>query len=222
MAQPFHDRFEAGRLLATKLVAYAHRSDVLVLALPRGGVPVAFEVAKALHAPLDVFLVRKLGVPGHDELAMGAIASGGVIVRNDEVIAASGVASHEFEKVLARQQQEMRRRAHLYRGERRFPELHGRTAILVDDGLATGASMWAAVVALRRHQPAHSIVAVPIAAPDTCETLRTEVDEIVCAMTPEPFYSVGLWYEDFSETTDEEVQDLLAQARRSFPDADAL
>jgi putative phosphoribosyl transferase len=222
MAQPFHDRFEAGRLLATKLVAYARRSDVLVLALPRGGVPVAFEVAKALHAPLDVFLVRKLGVPGHDELAMGAIASGGVIVRNDEVIAASGVASHEFEKVLAREQQEMRRRAHLYRGDRRFPELHGRTAILVDDGLATGASMWAAVVALRQHRPAYSIVAVPIAAPDTCETLRTEVDEIVCAMTPEPFYSVGLWYEDFSETTDEEVQDLLAQARRSFPDADAF
>jgi putative phosphoribosyl transferase len=222
MAQPFHDRFEAGRLLATKLAAYAHRSDVWVLALPRGGVPVAFEVAKALHAPLDVFLVRKLGVPGYDELAMGAIASGGVIVRNEEVIAASGLANHEIEKVLAREQQEMRRRAHLYRGDRPFPELHGCTAILVDDGLATGASMWAAVVALRQHQPAQSIVAVPIAAPDTCETLRTEVDEIVCAMTPEPFYSVGLWYEDFSATTDEEVQDLLAQARRSFPDADAL
>ena len=222
MAQHFLDRFEAGRLLATRLVAYTHRSDVLVLALPRGGVPVGFEVAKALHAPLDVFLVRKLGVPGHDELAMGAIASGGVIVRNEEVIAASGVTGHEIQEVLAREQQEMRRRARLYRGDRPFPELRGRTVILVDDGLATGASMRAAVAALRQHRPAQRVVAVPIAAHDTCETLRPEVDEIVCAMTPEPFYSVGLWYEDFSETTDEEVQDLLVQARRLFPDADAF
>jgi putative phosphoribosyl transferase len=217
MAQHFHDRFEAGRVLATKLFAYANRSDVLVLALPRGGVPVAFEVAMALHAPLDVFLVRKLGVPGHEELAMGAIASGGVMVRNDEVIAAAGIPSREIDKVLAREQQEMRRRAHLYRGDRPFPELRGCTAILVDDGLATGATMWAAVVALRQHQPARSIVAVPIAAPDICETLRAEVDDIVCAMTPEPLHAIGLWYDDFSQTTDEQVRDLLARAKQSFP-----
>jgi putative phosphoribosyl transferase len=214
MAHYFHDRADAGRLLAQKLVAYADRRNVLVLALPRGGVPVAFEVAKALQAPLDVFLVRKLGAPGYEELAMGAIASGGVIVRNDEVIAGLGVPSPVFDTVVAREQQELERRERLYRGDRPFPDLHGWTAILVDDGLATGATMRAAVVALRQHQPAHSVVAVPIAAPDTCEALRADVDEVVWALTPEPFYAVGLWYEDFSQTTDDEVRDLLAQARR--------
>jgi putative phosphoribosyl transferase len=214
MAQHFQDRFEAGRLLATKLEAYANREDVWVLALPRGGVPVAFEVAKALRAPLDVFLVRKLGVPGHEELAMGAIASGGVMVRNDEVITGLGVPSYVIDTVVAREQQELQRREHLYRGDQPFPDLHDCTAILVDDGLATGASMRAAVAALRQHQPAHSVVAVPIAAPDTCKALQAEVDEVVCARTPEPFYAVGLWYEDFSQTTDDEVQELLAQAMR--------
>jgi putative phosphoribosyl transferase len=212
MAQHFQDRFEAGRLLATKLEAYANREDVWVLALPRGGVPVAFEVAKALHAPLDVFLVRKLGVPGHEELAMGAIASGGVMVRNDEVITGLGVPTYVIDTVVAQEQQELQRREHLYRGDQPFPDLQDCTAILVDDGLATGASMRAAVAALRQHQPAHSVVAVPIAAPATCKALQAEVDEIVCARTPEPFYAVGLWYEDFSQTTDDEVRALLAQA----------
>ena len=212
MAQYFHDRAEAGRLLAEKLMAYAKRKDVFILALPRGGVPVAFEIAKALHAPLDVFLVRKLGVPGHEELAMGAIASGGVVVRNDEVIGSLDISNQVIDMVVAREQQELERREHLYRGDRPFPDLHGCTVILVDDGLATGATMRAAVVALRQHQPAHSVIAVPIAAPDTCEALRTQVDEIVCAMTPDPLYAVGLWYEHFEQTTDDEVRELLAQA----------
>jgi putative phosphoribosyl transferase len=214
MAQYFHDRTEAGRLLAKKLVAYANRGDVLVLALPRGGVPVAFEVAKALQAPLDVFLVRKLGVPGHEELAMGAIASGGMIVRNDEVIAGLGVPSSVFETVVAQEQQELERQEHLYRGDQPLPDLHDCTTILVDDGLATGATMRAAVAAMRQYHPAHRVVAVPIAAPNTCEALRADVDEVICALTPEPFYAVGLWYEHFSQTTDDEVRDLLAQAKR--------
>ena len=213
MARYFHDRSEAGRLLAEKLMAYANRKDIWVLALPRGGVPVAFEIAKALHAPLDVFLVRKLGVPGHEELAMGAIASGGVVVHNDEVIGGLGISSQVIDTVVARERQELERREHLYRGDRPFPDLHGCTVILVDDGLATGASMRAAVVAIRQHQPAHTVIAVPIAAPDTCEALSTQVDEIICAMTPDPMYSVGLWYEHFEQTTDDEVRELLAQAR---------
>jgi putative phosphoribosyl transferase len=213
MAQYFHDRAEAGRLLAEKLTAYANRQDIRILALPRGGVPVAFEIAKALRAPLDVFLVRKLGVPGHEELAMGAIASGGVVVHNDEVIGSLDISSQEIDTVVAREQQELERREHLYRGDRPFPDLHGRTVILVDDGLATGATMRAAVVAVRQHRPAHSVIAVPIAAPDTCEALSTQVDEIICAMTPDPMYAVGLWYEHFDQTTDDEVRELLAQAR---------
>jgi putative phosphoribosyl transferase len=214
MAQRFHDRTEAGRLLAKKLAAYANRGDVLVLALPRGGVPVAFEVAKVLQAPLDVFLVRKLGVPGHEELAMGAMASCGMIVRNDEVIAGLGVPSSVFETVVAQEQQELERQEHLYRGDQPLPDLHDCTTILVDDGLATGATMRAAVAALCQHHPAHRVVAVPIAAPNTCEALRADVDEVICALTPEPFYAVGLWYEHFSQTTDDEVRDLLAQAKR--------
>jgi putative phosphoribosyl transferase len=213
MAQYFHDRAEAGRLLAEKLMAYANRQDIRVLALPRGGVPVAFEIAKALRAPLDVFLVRKLGVPGHEELAMGAIASGGIVVHNDEVIGNLDISSQEIDTVVAREQQELERRERLYRGDRPFPDLHGCTVILVDDGLATGATMRAAVVAVRQHQPAHSVIAVPIAAPDTCEALGTQVDEIICAMTPDPMYAVGLWYEHFDQTTDDEVRELLAQAR---------
>jgi predicted phosphoribosyltransferase len=209
---PFHDRREAGRLLAATLTTYAHRPDVLVLALPRGGVPVAYEVARALEAPLDVFLVRKLGIPGHAELAMGAIASGGVRVLNDEVVRALRIPDHVIEAIAAKEQQELARRERLYRGDRPPPDVQGRTVILVDDGLATGATMYAAVQALRQQQPARIVVAVPIAAPETCAELREEVDDIVCAVTPEPFYAVGLWYEDFAQTTDDEVRDLLARA----------
>jgi putative phosphoribosyl transferase len=210
---PFRDRREAGRLLAATLTAYANRPDVLVLALPRGGVPVAYEVARALGAPLDVFLVRKLGVPGHEELAMGAIATGGVRVINDELVRALRIPDEMIEAVVAKEQQELERRERLYRGDRPPPDVRGRTVILVDDGLATGATMYAAVKALQQQQAARIVVAVPIASPETCEQLSGEVDDIICAVTPEPFYAVGLWYEDFSQTTDEEVHDLLARAR---------
>ena len=209
---PFRDRREAGRLLASKLAAYANRPDVLVLALPRGGVPVADEVARALGAPLDVFLVRKLGVPGHEELAMGAIASGGVRVLNQEIVRALRIPDEVIEAVAAQEQQELARRERLYRGDRPPPDVRERTVILVDDGLATGATMHAAVQALRQQQPARIVVAVPIAAPETCAELSGEVDDIVCAATPQPFHAVGLWYADFSQTTDDEVRDLLARA----------
>jgi putative phosphoribosyl transferase len=208
----FRDRREAGRLLALRLAAYANRPDVLVLALPRGGVPVAFEVARALGAPLDVFVVRKLGVPGHEELAMGAIATGGVRVLNDQVVRALRIPEYVIEAVAEKEWQELARRERLYRGDRPFPEVRGRTVILVDDGLATGTTMQAAVRALRRQQAARIVVAVPVAAPETCQELSEEVDDIVCAATPEPFQAVGLWYEDFSQTTDEEVGDLLARS----------
>jgi predicted phosphoribosyltransferase len=208
----FHDRREAGRVLAQQLAGYANRPDVIVLALPRGGVPVGYEVAKALHAPLDVFLVRKLGVPGHEEYAMGAIASGGVRVLNEEAVNGLGIPPSAIEEATAKEQRELERRERAYRGERPPPELRGRSVILVDDGLATGATMQAAILALRRLQPARIVVAVPTAAPDTCEQMREAADEVVCAMTPEPFYAVGLWYEDFSQTSDEEVRALLAQA----------
>ena len=212
--RPFHDRTEAGRLLVGKLAAYANRADVIVLALPRGGVPVAYEVARALNAPLDVFLVRKLGIPGHEEFAMGAIAAGGVRVLNDQTVRALRISDHVIEAVAAKEQQELDRRARLYRGDRPPPDLRGKTVILVDDGLATGATMLAAVKALRQ-QAGRIVVAVPIAPPETCEQLREEVDEIICAVTPEPFYAVGCWYEDFSQTTDEEVRDLLARSARA-------
>jgi putative phosphoribosyl transferase len=212
MDRPFRDRREAGRRLAAELADYAGRPDVLVLALPRGGVPVAFEVARALAAPLDVFLVRKLGVPGHEELAMGAIATGGVRLLNEEVVRSLRIPPGVIERVAAIEGEELERRERAYRGNRPAPEVRGRTVILIDDGLATGASMRAAVAALRQQQPAKIVVAVPIAAPSTCEEFRDEVDETVCAVTPEPFYAVGLWYEDFSQTTDEEVHDLLARA----------
>jgi predicted phosphoribosyltransferase len=212
--RPFRDRSEAGRLLATRLAAYANRPDVLVLALPRGGVPVAYEVAKALGVPLDVFLVRKLGVPGHEELAMGAIATGGVRVLNDQLVRAVGIPDQIIEAVAAKEQQELARRERLYRDDRPPPDVRGRTVILVDDGLATGATMHAAVKALRRQHAGRVVVAVPIAAPETCEALSGEVDDIVCAVMPEPFHAVGLWYEDFSQTTDEEVRDLLVRNPR--------
>jgi putative phosphoribosyl transferase len=209
MLRPFRDRAEAGRRLAEKLVAYAGHPNVLVLALPRGGVPVAFEVAQALEAPLDVFLVRKLGVPGHEELAMGAIASGGVSVLNEDVIQALNPPLRVIQAVAARELQELARRERAYRGERPALEVRGRTVILVDDGLATGSTMRAAVTALRRLGPARLIVAVPIAAPSACAELGLEADECICCITPDPFYAVGVWYEDFSQTTDAEVRDLL-------------
>lgn len=210
----FHDRSDAGRQLAQRLFGYAHRADVLVFGLPRGGVPVAFEVAQALDAPLEVFVVRKLGVPGHEELAMGAIAAGGVRVLNEEVIEGLGIADHVVEDVVKEQEQELRRRLQQYRGERPPPEVRGRTVILIDDGLATGSTMRAAVAAMRQQQPARLVVAVPVAAASTCQELRQEkgLDEVVCLLTPEPFMAVGLWYEDFSQTSDQEVRDLLELA----------
>ena len=214
MIERFRDRREAGQVLADRLTAYAGRPDVLVLALPRGGVPVAYEVARALGAPLDVFLVRKLGVPGQEELSMGAVATGGVRVLNEQVVGALGIPPSVIEAVAAWQQQELVRRERLYRGDRPPPDVRGRTVILVDDGLATGSTMRAALAALRRQQPARLVVAVPTAAPETCDELRAEADDVVCATTPEPFDSVGLWYEDFSQTTDEEVRELLERAAR--------
>jgi predicted phosphoribosyltransferase len=208
----YRDRLQAGQRLAQQLLAYAGREEVVVLALPRGGVPVAFAVSAALHVPLDVFVVRKLGVPGHEELAMGAIATGGVCVRNEDVVQALHIPQKVIDAVTAKERQELERRERLYRGARPAPELHGRTVILVDDGLATGSTMRAAAMALRQQQPARIVVAVPVAASSTCAELRMEVDAIVCLETPEPFYGVGLWYEDFSPTSDAEVRDLLARA----------
>lgn len=213
---PFRDRRDAGKKLAQKLSAYASRSDVVVLALPRGGVPVAYEVAHALNAPLDIFIVRKLGVPGRDELAFGAIASGGIRVLNGDVIRLLSIPEEVINFVAKRELEEMKRRENLYRGERRSPEILNHTVILIDDGLATGASMRAAVAGLRTLQPDRIVVAVPIAAPEACDALRTEVDEIVCAVTPEPFYGVGRWYEDFSQITDEEVRMLLQEANHQL------
>ncbi len=210
----FRDRTEAGQLLAAQLRAYEGRPDVLVLGLPRGGVPVAYEVAKALHAPLDVLIVRKLGVPGQEELAMGAIASSGVRVLNNDVVQLLGVPDDVIEMVAGREQQELERRERLYRGDRSIYEIRGRTIILIDDGIATGATMHAAVAVLRQQQPARIIIAVPVAASSTCEEFATEVEEFVCIRRPEAFYAVGFWYENFSPTTDEEVRSLLEQSRQ--------
>ena len=206
---PFRDRAQAGQLLSKKLKPYADRPDVTVLALPRGGVPVAREVARALHAPLDVFLVRKLGAPGQEELAMGAIASGGVRVLNQDVVESMGIPAHVIDSVAAKEVQELARRERLYRGDRPAPDVMGRTVVLVDDGLATGATMRAAVAALRQMKPARIVVAVPVAAVPTRREFAGEVDEIVCLHTPEPFFSVGFWYEDFSQTTDEDIREML-------------
>lgn len=212
----FKDRSEAGRLLATRLSAYANRPDVMVLALPRGGVPVAFEVAQALNAPLDVFVVRKLGVPGHEELAMGAIATDGVRVINNDIVLALGISAQMIDRVAEMEQKELERREHAYRGDQPALNVKGRTVIIVDDGLATGASMRAAVAALRQMQPQRIVVAVPTAAAETCQQFRDEVDEIVCATTPQPFYGVGLSYENFSQTSDAEVHALLAHNANRF------
>jgi putative phosphoribosyl transferase len=218
METTFPNRAEAGRRLAQKLEQYAGRDDVIVLGLPRGGVPVANEVAQWLGVPLDVFSVRKLGVPGFEELALGAIASGGVRVLNDDVVRALPHASELVESVTARETAELERREKAYRNGRPAPELGGRTVILVDDGLATGATMRAAVAALRQLGAARIVVAVPVGAADTCRELEAEVDEAVCAMAPEWFQAVGQFYEDFSQTSDDEVRELLARAARSNQD----
>jgi predicted phosphoribosyltransferase len=208
---PFRDRTEAGRLLAEKLREYADRSDVVVLALPRGGVPVGYEVARALNAPLDVFVVRKLGVPGHEELAMGAIASGGVQVLNQDVLGL-GIPKEVVDFVAAKEQREVERREREYRDGRGAVDVRRRTVILVDDGLATGSSMRVAAMALKKKQPAQIVVAVPVGPPETCAEFESVVDKVVCAVTPEPFWAVGQWYRDFSQTSDEEVRDLLNRA----------
>jgi putative phosphoribosyl transferase len=205
----FADRREGGRVLAEQLQRYAGRPDVVVLGLPRGGMPVAAEVASALEAPLDVFVVRKLGVPGHEELAMGAIASGGVRVLNGDVVRSVGIPDRVLDAVAARELETLEARERAYRGDCDPIGLRGRTAILIDDGLATGATMRAAITALRDLGAAAIVVAVPIAPRETCEALRSEVDEVVCARTPEPFNAVGLWYRDFAPVSDEQVGELL-------------
>ena len=208
----FRNRTEAGRQLALLLEKYSHARYVLVLALPRGGVPVAFEVAKALRAPLDIFLVRKLGVPGQEELALGAIASGGVRFLNDQVIEQLGITRATVDRIVSREQKELERRERAYRDWHSTLELQDRQVILVDDGLATGATMRAAVAAVRQGQPAKIVVAVPVAARSTAAEFMNLVDELVCAHSPSEFYAVGQWYEDFNQTTDEEVRDLLRRA----------
>lgn len=211
----FRDRSEAGQFLAEKLDEYRNRPDVIVLALPRGGVPVAYEVAKRLHAPLDVFVVRKLGVPGYEELAMGAIASGGVRVLNQDVASYLGIEDVVIDEVAARELRELQRRELSYRGAHASLDLAGRTVIIVDDGLATGSTMRAAVKALRQKHAKKIVVAVPVGARETCDSFTAEADTVaVCAITPEPFHAVGLWYQDFLQTTDDEVRTLLARAQQ--------
>jgi len=209
----FRNRTEAGRFLAELLRdEYGGRDDVVVLALPRGGVPVGYEVAKALGAPLDVFVVRKVGVPGHSELAMGAIATGGVLVLDEGLVRRIGISENEIRRAVEAELRELERREAAYRGDRGPPQLEGQTVILVDDGLATGATMRAAALAVRKYNPARVVVAVPVAAEQTCDEFRDDVDDIVCGVTPWPFHAVGLWYDDFSQTSDEEVRELLARA----------
>ena len=213
MIARFNDRRDAGRRLAARLAGYTHRDDVIVLALPRGGIPVGYEVATALGVPLDVFVVRKLGLPWHEELAMGALASGGVMVLDQDIIRVARVSDSEVNRVIASEELELERRERLYRGKRIFPDLRGKTVILVDDGLATGSTIRAAIIALREEHPARIVAAVPVAAPETCDAIAEIADEMICAETPEPFHSVGLWYADFGQTTDEEVHRFLEDAR---------
>lgn len=210
----FRDRTDAGRLLARALTAYAGRPDVLVLGLPRGGVPVAYEVARALRAPLDILLVRKLGAPGEPELAMGAIASGGVRVLNEGVVRMLGIPDTAIDTVTARERRELNRRELLYRGDRPAPAIQGKTVILVDDGIATGATVRAAIALVRQRQPAAVVVATPVAPASTCEELRADVDELVCLMEPEAFLAIGFWYESFPQTTDDEIRLILGYAWR--------
>ena len=216
MRDIFRDRIEAGQLLAGELMQYANRADAVVLGLPRGGVPVAFEVAMALHAPLDVFVVRKLGTPGHRELAMGAIASGGVRVLNEEVVHGLGIPIEVIDAASAEEEQELKRRELAYRGSYSEPEVRGKTVLLIDDGIATGSTIRAAIRALKAQHPARLVVGVPTSAYSTYRELRPEVDEFVALMTPEPFYGVGEWYDDFRQTSDGEVTELLQQARENL------
>ncbi len=211
MAMNYDDRYQAGRVLVGLLKNYAKRTDVIVLALPRGGVPVGYEIAQKLSLPLDIFIVRKLGVPGHEELAMGAIASGGITVLNEEIVNLLHISTEAIDTIQKSEQEELLRREQVYRGKKPFPELSGKTIILVDDGIATGYTMRAAIAALKQKKPAKLIVAIPVAARSTCDEIAPLVDEIICPMRPVNFYAVGLWYNDFSQTTDEEVMQLLQQ-----------
>lgn len=210
----FTDRRHAGRVLASELEKYADRSDTVVLALPRGGVPVAYEVARHLGAPLDVFVVRKLGVPGHEELAMGALASGGLCVVNDDVVRSLDITKEEIFDAVRTENRELKRCIRAYRGENPPAEVFAKTVILIDDGLTTGATMRAAIQALRQRSPACVAAAVPVATSETCAEISDEADDLVCALIPEPLYAVGLWYQDYSQTTDEKVRELLEAARQ--------
>ncbi|HHF7366122.1 TPA: phosphoribosyltransferase [Legionella bozemanae] len=207
----YDDRYQAGCVLVDLLKNYAKRTDVIVLALPRGGVPVGYEIAQKLSLPLDIFIVRKLGVPGHEELAMGAIASGGITVLNEEIVNLLHISTEAIDTIQKSEQEELLRREQVYRGKKPFPELSGKTIILVDDGIATGYTMRAAIAALKQKKPAKLIVAIPVAARSTCDEIAPLVDEIICPIRPVNFYAVGLWYNDFSQTTDEEVMQLLQQ-----------
>ncbi len=211
MAMNYDDRYQAGRVLVDSLKNYAKRTDVIVLALPRGGVPVGYEIANKLSLPLDIFIVRKLGVPGHEELAMGAIASGGITILNDEIVNLLHISTEAIDKIQKSEQEELLRRERVYRGKKPSPELLGKTIILVDDGIATGYTMRAAIAALKQKKPAKLIVAIPVAARSTCAEIAPLVDELICPMRPVNFYAVGLWYDNFSQTTDEEVMQLLQQ-----------
>lgn len=214
--QRFRDRTQAGQLLATALTTYTNRSNVLVLGLPRGGIPVAFEVAKALHAPLDVFVVRKLGVPGRQELAMGALASGGIQVLNDDVVRHLALSGETIAQEVRWEQREIERREHLYRGNRAMLDLRGRAVILVDDGMATGATMRAAVAAVRQQQPADLVIAIPTAAATACQELEDQGEHVVCLIRANLFWAVGFWYDQFEQTSDKEVRDLLARAQNEW------
>jgi len=216
MNRPFVDRADAGHVLARQLSAYANRKDVIVLALPRGGVPVAYEVARELNAPLDVFLVRKLGAPGQEELAMGAIASGDVVVVNEDVVKALKISHEAIAAAVDHERQELARREAIYRGNRPPLDVEDKTVILIDDGLATGSTMRAAVAALRNKNPARIVVAVPIGAASTCAELRSIADDCICAIAPEHFRAVGLWYDDFAQTDDAEVCDVLNRTTEAF------
>ena len=211
-ALPFSNRTEAGQLLGQALMHHAGREDVIVLALPRGGVPVAFEVARMIGASLDLMIVRKLGTPGHEELAMGAIATGGARVLNQDIVESLGIREDAIEAVARREMQEIERRDRAYRGNRPAPRVEGRRVILVDDGLATGATMRVAVEALRQQRPARIVIGVPVAPAETIALLHHEADEVVCLATPEPFFAIGYWYRDFAQTSDKEVEELLARA----------
>lgn|SRR5487761_75457 len=215
--QRFRDRTEAGQILAALLTAYANRGDVLALALPRGGVPVGYEVARALHIPLDVLVVRKLGVPGEEELAMGALATGNVRILNENIVRSMHISDATIDRVTAREQKELDRRESLYRNNHPAYDVQGRTILLVDDGIATGATMAAAIKALKQQQPAQIIVAVPTAPPSTCQELVEEGIEIVCVMQPEPFFGVGYWYEQFPQVSDDEIASMLEQAGQEQP-----